>query len=45
MPTHAICVWFDKNSDGSWNAHSIGTFGYDKNGNRFGMTPDSEKEK
>jgi hypothetical protein len=45
LPRHATCVWFDQGPNGNWNAYSIGTFGFDKNGNRLGMEVDEEKEK
>jgi uncharacterized protein YdcH (DUF465 family) len=31
---HAICVWIKKRPDGKFDAYSICTYGYDKNGNR-----------
>ena len=45
IPSHAICIWFEKNPSGNWDAYSMGTFGLDKNGNRYGMSVDQEKEK
>lgn len=45
IPNHAECVWLTKRSDGRYDAHSLGTFGYDLNGNRFGDVADPEKAK
>ena len=45
IPGHAICVWLEKRKDGNWNAYSIGTFGLDKNGNRYGMKIDPKKNR
>lgn len=45
IPQHAICVWVEKRPDGRYDAYSLCTFGFDKNGNRYGMKPDPEKEK
>jgi tetratricopeptide (TPR) repeat protein len=45
IPSHAICIWFEKKPNGNWDAYSMGTFGLDKNGNRYGMPVDQEKEK
>jgi len=45
IPSHAICAWVEKKSDGRYDAYSLCTFGLDKNGNRYGMKQDPEKEK
>jgi len=44
-PGHAVCVYVKQRPDGRYDAHSIGTYGVDINGNRLGMDPDPEKEK
>ena len=35
IPNHAICVWIKRRPDGNYDAYSICTFGYDKNGNVY----------
>jgi len=45
IPKHAFCFWFEKNLSGKWDAYSLGTYGFDKNGNIYGMPVDIEKEK
>jgi hypothetical protein len=45
IPEHAVCVWFEQRPNGLWDAYSMGTFGYDKNGNQWGMEQDREKAK
>jgi len=37
IPGHAICVWVEEREDGKFDAFSIGTFGLDVNGRRYGM--------
>lgn len=32
VPGHAVCAWIEKRPDGRYDAYSICTFGYDKNG-------------
>lgn len=32
IPGHAICIWLEKNKYGNYDAYTIGTFGFDKNG-------------
>ena len=44
IPDHAICVWFEKNTHGNWDAYSLGTYGLDKNGNRQGSKPVDPKK-
>ncbi len=34
-PSHAVCIWVEERSDGRYDAYSIGTFGLDKNGQRY----------
>lgn len=45
VPGHVECIWVKKRPDGRYDAYSLGTFGFDKNGNIFGMHANSEKEK
>jgi len=45
VPSHATCIWVEKNNDGRYDAYSMGTYGLDINGNRHGMTPDENKAK
>lgn len=35
IPGHALCAWIKKRPDGKYDAYSICTYGYDKNGNRY----------
>jgi len=44
IPGHAICAWVEK-KNGRWHAYSVGTFGVDINGNRYGKRVDSTKVK
>ena len=32
---HAICVWIKERENGKYDAYSMGTFGLDKNGQRY----------
>ncbi len=32
---HAFCITVEKNNQGKYDVHSLGTFGYDANGNRY----------
>lgn len=43
VPKHALCAWIEKRPDGRYDAISICTFGYDKNGNVNGKT-NTQKE-
>jgi hypothetical protein len=43
IPSHAICVWLEKEEDGTINAYSIGTYGLDTNGNHYGKQFDPTK--
>jgi len=45
VPKHALCVWVERRADGKYDAYSLGTYGLDKNGNRYGFAQDPEKEK
>jgi len=45
IPGHAECITLEKNPDGGWTATSIGTFGFDQNGNRVGGAFDAQKAK
>lgn len=45
LSAHALCIWCEKNPYGNWDAYSMDNFGFDKNGNRYGMPVDPEKEK
>jgi tetratricopeptide (TPR) repeat protein len=42
---HATCVWVEKNQFGKFDAFSLCTFGFDKNGNQYGKKTDPKKEK
>lgn len=44
IPSHAITVWIEKKG-GRWHASTMGTFGLDQNGNRYGWPPDPTKSK
>jgi len=47
IPSHAICVWVTVTGKGEntrYHAHSVGTFGYDDNGNHFN-TPEPDTGK
>jgi len=44
VPNHAICAWIEKKPNGKYDAFSVCTFGYDRNGNRLGELPDPTKE-
>ena len=43
IPGHAICLWVEKDDQGKYHAHTIGTYGYDHNGNRFEEELDESK--
>ena len=45
VPGHAICAWIKRRLDGSYDAFSICTYGYDKNGSVFDpkYLPETEK--
>ncbi len=45
IPGHALCVWFERGTDGRWNTFSLCTFGIDTNGNLPGNATDPEKAK
>lgn len=45
IPGHAICLWVEKDDSGKYHAHTIGTYGYDNNGVRYGGEPDGNKAK
>jgi hypothetical protein len=43
VPGHAICAWIKVRPDGLYEAYSICTYGYDRNG-KLGMPNDPQKE-
>lgn len=43
IPSHAICVWVETDAEGEYHARSLGTFGLDHNGNRYG--PDHPRDR
>jgi hypothetical protein len=47
VPNHATCVYVERGADGNYNAFSIGTFGFDKNGDvyisKLGRSSQSEQ--
>lgn len=45
IPSHAICIWAEKDADGKYHARSQGTFGSDHNGNRYGRDYPRDREK
>ncbi|MBI3336235.1 hypothetical protein HYZ98_01565 [Candidatus Peregrinibacteria bacterium] len=45
IPGHAECLWAEKRPDGRFDAYSIGTFGFDKNGNCYGGQNSPERER
>ena len=44
LPKHALCAWIKRRTDGKFDAYSICTFGYDKNGHRFDSQSMSQPE-
>lgn len=45
IPGHAICVWVEKDAEGEYHASAQDTYGFDRNGNRYGRDHPRDRDK